>query len=481
MASAQDIKSGMLSAESGVQEVLRALYFYGADYIMFKIGRREKLVHKEQLISLMELGNERTTIDEMSVMTLPEPVSAKTRAEDVPPDTVLLMFFRKEGGPAGVLSMTSFGEYRERKIKEAEAVYPEWWGAPIPLLYMDNERVALNDAAGTKIPCEARDLAAQADKMKRDGIITVKDKKREFTFSLRLLEENVYLIEDISGDFEMAEELVWWAAVGKAFVRRLEENGAVVRRMSPLEAPPASAAEVIPCSWENESLGSVVIGMPGDAGWNATQETDAGHEEKEGETVSSNTNRVTEPDSPSNPEPQKTEVPAQSGEPEIGEPETVPVPEKPSRGKRARETGKRPPRKGKHERSALWTPKDDLNLDLNAISEPSKVENESLADQPEIPIPSAWYESFGPFGKPAAKRGKAAAQTAGEKVHDEESAVPEQNLPRETDQEGGDEVKIEEPAGKTAAPPRVLDKNAARRAYGGSQRRKVPGGSLEKA
>ena len=476
MINAQEIKSGMLSAESGVQEVLRALYFYGADYIMFKIGRREKLVHKEQLISLMELGNERTTIDEMSVMTLPEPVSAKTRVEDVPPDTALLMFFRKEGGPAGVLSMTSFGEYRERKIKEAEAVYPEWWGAPIPLLYMDNERVALNDAAGAKIPCEARELAAQADKMKRDGIITVKDKKREFTFSLHPLEENVYLIEDISGDFEMAEELVWWAAVGKAFVRRLEENGAVVRRMSPLEAPPASAAEVIPCSWENESLGSVVIGMPGDAGWNATQETDAGREEKEVETVSSNTNRVTEPDAPSKPEPQKTEVPAQTGEPETG-----PVPEKPSRGKRARETGTRPQRKRKHERSALWTPKDDLNLDLNAISEPVKVENESLSDQPEIPIPSAWYESFGPFGKPAAKRGKAAAQAAAEKVHDEGSAAPEQDLPRAADQDGGEEVKNEDPAGETAAPPKVLDKNAARRAYGGSQRRKVPGGSLEKA
>ncbi|MDR0764209.1 MAG: hypothetical protein LBE65_01280, partial [Synergistaceae bacterium] len=71
MASAQEIKRGMLSADSGVQEVLRALYFYGADYIMLKMGRREKLVHKEQMISLMELGHERTTIDEMSVMTLP--------------------------------------------------------------------------------------------------------------------------------------------------------------------------------------------------------------------------------------------------------------------------------------------------------------------------------------------------------------------------------------------------------------------------
>ncbi|MDR1133940.1 MAG: hypothetical protein LBL05_07225, partial [Synergistaceae bacterium] len=282
MASDPEIKTGMLSAVSGVQEVLRALYFYGADYIMLKMGRREKLVHKEQMISLMELGRERTTIGEMSVMTLPEPMSARTRAEDVPPETALLMFFRKGEGPAGSLSKTSFGEYREQKVKETEAVYPEWWGAPLPLLYMDDERVALNDAAAAKIPCDAKGLAAQADKMKRDGIITVKDKKRELTFSLRPVEENIYLAEDVSGDFETAEELVWWAAVGKAFVRRLEENGAVIRRLSPLEEPPASAAEVLPCSWENEPLGSVAIGMPGDA----APDTGEAREEKDVETVS---------------------------------------------------------------------------------------------------------------------------------------------------------------------------------------------------
>jgi hypothetical protein len=460
----------MLKAESLVQEVLRALYFYGADYILLKMGHSEKLVHKEQMISLMELGHERTTVGEMSVMTLSEPAAARTRVEDVPPDTALLMFFRKGEGPEGALSMTSFGEYRERKIKEAETVYPEWWEAPLPLLYMDDERVALNGAAGAKIPCEAKELAAQADKMKRDGMITVKNKKRELTFSLHSLEENVYLIEDVSGDFEMAEELLWWAAVGKAFVRRVEENGAVVRRVSPLEAPPASAAEVLPCFWDNEPLGSVAIGMPGGADGNETPAPGAVNEEKEDEAASPDAKDAAEPDASPEPEPRETQASERAEDSETGA-----VVEKPSRGKRAR-----PAKKGKREKSALWEPRDDLNLDLNAISEPSKEKDEPVAKPPETPIPGVWHESFGPFGKPAAKKSRAAdqaGQDAGEKSDDEEHTETEPDVPPAAEQEGtgetGGNVKTEEP-GKTAAP-KVFDKNAARKAYGSSRQRKAPG------
>jgi hypothetical protein len=509
----------MLSTGSVVQEVLRALFFHGADYIMLKIGRREKLVHKEQMISLMELGRESTTVDEMSAMTLSEPASGKTRVEDVPPDTALLMFVRKGGGPAGSLSKTSFGEYREQKIKESETVYPEWWGAPLPLLYMDNERVALNDAAGAKISCDAKELAAQAEKMKRDGIITVKDKKREMTFSLNPLEENVYLVEDVSGDFEMAEELVWWAAVGKAFVRRLEENGAEVRRISPLETPPAASTEVLPCLWDNEPLGSIVIGMPGDDDRDETPEeaSDAGHEEKEDDTASANGKDGTEQDAPSKQEPRETEASER----------TEDAPAKPSSGKRARKARARQAKKEKHEQgaqrkpafgnsaepvklekqeqSAARKPKDDLNLDSNAASEPLiqkseslsandtiksvpeseslEQKNEPLLKQPEAPIPSVWYEAFGPFGKPAVKKSKTAGRGSAGKGDGKKSAISEQDSPpaanREDVAEAGEDVKIEAPANEPAEKktvPKALDKNAARRAYGGAQRKKAPGG-----
>ena len=259
-----DVKSDMLSVSSNVREVLRALYFYGPDYIMMKMGGRERLIHKEQLVSLLELGKSSSTIEDIMSASLNEPISARTQLEDVSQDTFLLVFTQKGSGKAGDLSRMTFEEYREHAIKESAVSFPDWWGAPLPLLFIDEERVVFNEHGVRLMPCDAAALAKQAKRILRDKIITVREKKRERTFSLRPLDGDIYLIEDISGDFEMAEDLVWWAAVGKAFYRRLEENGAVIRRLSPFEEAPANFAEVIPCSWEGEFVGSIAVGIPGD-------------------------------------------------------------------------------------------------------------------------------------------------------------------------------------------------------------------------
>jgi hypothetical protein len=264
MNNAAEVKKDMLTSGSNVQAVLRALYFYGVDYIMTKIGQSEQLIHKEQLVSLLELGREMATIEDIVSVVLNKPMSARTQIEDIPPDTPLLMFVRKGEGPEGDLSRTTFGEYREQKLREAEIPLPDWWNAPLPLLYIDGTRLLMNARATETIPCDAETLARQIKSMLADKTITVKEKKREKTFSLLPLCENIFMAEDISGDFEMAEELVWWASVGRAFFNRLEENGALIRRFSPLQEPPETAAEVIPCFWEGELIGRLAVELPAD-------------------------------------------------------------------------------------------------------------------------------------------------------------------------------------------------------------------------
>jgi hypothetical protein len=256
----REVRKDMLSLTSTVQEILRALYFYGADYIMVSIGKKERLLHKDQLIALLEQGRESATIEDMLSLALAEPISAKTGIEDVPPGLALIIF--SDDGLYG----TTFEIYREMKIREAMIVLPDWWGVPLPLLHLKDGRISLNDAALRLIPGGTRTIAGQIEKIQSEKLITIKDKKSEKTFSLLPLDLDTFLIEDVSGDFEMVEDLVWWAAIGSAFVRRMEGNGLTVRRVSPHGQVPQDAAEIIPCHWEGEMVGSFAIELPKESG-----------------------------------------------------------------------------------------------------------------------------------------------------------------------------------------------------------------------
>jgi hypothetical protein len=259
------VKKDMLSPLSTVQEILRALYFYGADYLMARNGKLERLLHKEQFVVLLEQGREKATLDDMFSLNLNEPASAKMHVEDIPPASLLLLFVQTGEGADGELSLTTFEAFREQKVRESMVIMPDWWNIPLPLVRVDGDRVFLNPCATEKIPGGALTMARQIERMRADRIVTVRENERERTFSLTRLDDNTYLAEDISGDFEMAEDLVWWAAIGHAFVGRMRDNGLVVQRLSPFETPPENAAEVIPCHWENELVGRLAISLPDDA------------------------------------------------------------------------------------------------------------------------------------------------------------------------------------------------------------------------
>jgi hypothetical protein len=254
-----EVKKDMLSLSSTVQQILRALYFYGSDYIMVEIGKSERLLHKDQLIALLEQGRESATLEDMLGLALAEPISSKMDMEDVPHYSPLIVFAN------GELSGTTFEKYREAKIQEAMVMLPDWWGVPLPIIHMRDERMSLNDAALRLIPGGVKAIAGQYDKIRADKLIVIKGEKpgkEEKTFSLTPLDDETFMIEDVSGDFEMVEDLVWWAAIGSAFVRRMEGNGLRVRRVSPHAPPPQDAAEIIPCSWEGELIGRLAILLP---------------------------------------------------------------------------------------------------------------------------------------------------------------------------------------------------------------------------
>lgn len=247
------VVSSLLSPASSVQELLRAMYLYSTDHILAECGDAGLLLHKDQLVSLLERSSGELTLRELPAAELKEPLSARTQMEDMPQDTPLLLFAQNK------LSLITFGEYRGRRIKEPKGRLPEWWGIPLPLLCIRDGAVSLNDAALPLIPGGAKSLADQIDTLRKERIITLPEKKQDRTFTLSPLSDEVFFLEDISGDFEMAEELVWWAAIGRTLVRRMEANGLVVRRLSPSEDEPGNAEEIIHCSWEGEPVGKLSI------------------------------------------------------------------------------------------------------------------------------------------------------------------------------------------------------------------------------
>ncbi len=269
------VKKDMLSLLSTVQEILRALYFYGADYILVQSGKRERLLHKEQLVALLEQGREKATLEDVFTLNLNESIYAKMQMEDIPSMSLLLQFIQTGAGADGELSLSTFEEHRERKVIENTVIMPDWWGIPLPLVHIDDDRVFLNAVATEAIPGGAVSMARQIDRMRTDRIVIIKEKKKERTFSLTPLAENTYLVEDISGDFEMAEDLVWWAAIGRAFMSRMQENGLIVKRLSPFEDAPENVAEIIPCHWENELVGRLAIRLPELAEMKTEEKTEA--------------------------------------------------------------------------------------------------------------------------------------------------------------------------------------------------------------
>lgn len=255
------VRKDMISRTSMLSVVLRALYSTAADYILIRVGSRDRLMHKEQLVALMEQGRDDVTTEDLLDVSLKENVSAPMDVEDVPQSARLLIFEADPPAP-GELVMMTFGEYREARLAASSILLPAWWSVPLPLVYVDEDQVLLNPFGESAIPGGAVAMARQIDRMRADRIVTIKDSGRERTLSLSPLGEGTYLIEDISGDYEMAEDLVWWAAVGRAFLRRLQDNGLEVRRLSPFEEIPSDASEVISCRWDNELVGRIAIKMP---------------------------------------------------------------------------------------------------------------------------------------------------------------------------------------------------------------------------
>ena len=194
-----------LSLKSTLQESIRSLFFYGAEYLAVSEGSGEFLCHKDALIALLERGNGVESLGQLVLKNGSDSIKGKMSLETEPLD----------------------------------------------------KRVLILDSTG--LHCETLlDLVARAI-ADRDMVLQLPESFGGKAFAMTMIDRDVFFLEDISGDAEMAETLVWWAAVGRAFVNRMEKNGLMIHQHQEPDSAPEGALEVLPCCWEENPLGFISI------------------------------------------------------------------------------------------------------------------------------------------------------------------------------------------------------------------------------
>ena len=252
--SGADLKPS-LSLKSTLQESIRSLFYYGAEFLAVFEGSGEFLSHKDALIALLERGYGGESLGHLVLKNGSDSIQGKMSLETEPLDKRVLVL------DSTGLRCETLLDFRQSRLIRREEALPIWWDIPLPLLRYSNRQAKLNPRAGELIFAQGENLdplvaRAIAD---RDMVLQLPEDWGGGAFAMTMIDRDIFFLEDISGDAEMAEKLVWWAAVGQAFVHRMEKNGLTIHQHKEPDSVPEGALEVLPCCWEENPLGFISI------------------------------------------------------------------------------------------------------------------------------------------------------------------------------------------------------------------------------
>lgn len=247
-------KTPDLSLDNTLQEGLRALFVLGADGLQLEGEQGIRVFFsKENLIVLLERG-----LGEEPLGTLlrhPEWCRPYREARGrLSPEMRIIRL--GPGGESGVVTSQNLEAPTDEDL-------PNWWAIPLPLLAQQNGQVALNLHGKKLFPegqptvDDVRRALAQDHLMPWPGTNGIK------TVLLVPLTGDIYLLEDVSSDMELAEDVAWWAASGKALVAYFETQGYRIRPWKGVLPPLESSTEdLLPCQWEGRLVGHLALEAP---------------------------------------------------------------------------------------------------------------------------------------------------------------------------------------------------------------------------
>lgn len=235
-------------SESTFSALLRNLYLYSVEYcLFFSPGEGHPVFSKDQIVSILERGYGERKISELaelfpSFATLDELVKKKM----LEASTEILVVRDDEPQVLPVSRISGI------LLEEASEGLPLWWNVPVPLFSCAGGKIAVNGCAqklfGDISPVQIPHMEGP------EFVFEVSPGGGCFLF--KEIHPSVFLVEDVSEDMRSAEEMAWWASIGKAFVSKIKGKGKNVRRIEVADsAAMENAGDCLACIWDGKILG----------------------------------------------------------------------------------------------------------------------------------------------------------------------------------------------------------------------------------
>lgn len=240
-----------LTLDQTLQEGLRALFILGAEALQLE-GRdgTRALFAKEHLIVLLERGLGEESLESIIHHTAWHHPYQEVQKNLAPGARVLCLDAEGKGEVCSTLDLT---ELHSKDV-------PSWWTIPLPLLALQDDGVRLNPRGemlcGPGIPSVDDVRSALA----RDHLMDCTQHDPIKTILLVPLAEDIYLLEDVSSDMALAEDVAWWAAAGQALVAYFEGQGYRIHQWRGTPPPrDVTTGETVACQWDGRLLGHITL------------------------------------------------------------------------------------------------------------------------------------------------------------------------------------------------------------------------------
>ena len=258
-----------LTPDSDLTEMLRTMYrtwtdhcvmlppWDSRDYVVFTKGQLVLLIERDspdvRIADIPRLAAEGT----FKPLLFSDRPALPDDADGNPDDLQVLVI---EDGQVGLSSM-------REALASREPDFPVWWEAPVPLVIHRRRRIYPNPTAAQMFGEDLKGFPRELPG-KDEFLVNLQNGQPPRSLMFSRLEDDIFTLEDCTGDVSAAADIAWWAALGKAWMAILDKGKRVDRRYEKAEIEEmregelaALAAEntLIPCEWEDGILGYLCV------------------------------------------------------------------------------------------------------------------------------------------------------------------------------------------------------------------------------